>query len=496
MSLEQILSTVWRRKLLFIVVFALGVAAIAAVTFSLPKTYRASATVFVGVNEEANEALAFDSALGERLVRTYTALAANPNTADAVARELEPQPTREALLGRMSFAPVERTSLLEISADAESPEEAQEIANTYAQVFKERVDTDLLRGETQTELAVSEPAALPRNPVRPKPPLYMGIGTVLAGLLAVGLVLLRERIADPLLINEEESTVMGLPILGRIPQVDWRRPTARAQVSDALELLRANVDFAAEGDGAVLLVTSARPVEGKSTLSVELAARCAANGEEVVVVEADLRRPGIGQTPMANELKHATMGLSNYLVQGATLEQMIPEMTANGVRVIWSGPIPPNPTALIQSDRFDELLRELTRRFDRVIVDSPPISVGADASLLAPRADYVLYVIDSSNARRRPAQVGLNQLEATKSQSVGVVLNRVAQGEASAYGYYYSAGEPPEMMPALTGTDLDTSVSGSSNGPSSLPSPRRERKEAAAGRRRQSRRARRSRRNR
>lgn len=436
MNLEQILSTVWRRKLLFATTLVASIVAIVAITLSLPKTYKATATLFVGVNKEASKALAFDTALGEQLVRTYTTLAANPNTADAVLERLDGDMTRTELLGKMSFAPIERTQLLEISAEAGSPEEAQLIADTYAGTFKDRVDEQFERGDTQTKIAVSEPASLPTSASKPNPPLYIGLGSVLSAFIALGVVLLRERIEDPLLTQADESQVLGHPIVGRIPEIDWSDRSDRQRARDAFELLKVNVEFATENRSQTLLVTSPRPVEGKSSVAIELATVCADHGERTVVVECDLRRPGLVGTTGAQGVDGTSMGVANYLAGTAPLSAILASHRERGFDLIWAGPIPPNPSGLLQSQRFDRLLEELRTRFDRIIIDSPPISVGADVSLLVPRADAVLYVVDARTARRAVTQAGINQLVAAKARRIGVVLNRARSVGEEGYEYY------------------------------------------------------------
>ncbi|MDQ4049894.1 MAG: Wzz/FepE/Etk N-terminal domain-containing protein, partial [Actinomycetota bacterium] len=295
MTLQAILSTLWRRRVLFLASVALAVGAVAALTFSLPKTYRATATLFVGAGPEA-EAAALDTAAGEQLARTYTTLAGNPNVAEAVRAGLPYQMSRSELLGKMSFAPVERTRLIEISAEDEVPEQAQDLANEYATVFATRANAAAARDDTQARVAVSESAALPTGAVKPNPPLYLGLGLVFAVLMATGIALLRERFDDRLVLSGEEGTLLGHPIIGRIPSAARLGNAADAWLADAFRLLKTNVDFLAEGSAQVVLVTSAVAVQGKSTVASRLALAMLGEGETVALVEADLRRPGIAES--------------------------------------------------------------------------------------------------------------------------------------------------------------------------------------------------------
>lgn len=438
MTADAVLATLWRRRLLFVAVLVACMAAVVTATYALPKTYKATATLFVGVNDRVNEALAFDTALGEQLARTYTTLAANPNVAEDVRGRLPFTISRSALLSKVAFAPVERTQLLEITAEDRMPERAQLLADTYAQTFKQRVDGQVGRGATQTRVAVSEPASQPTKAAKPNPPLYLGFGAVLSVLLALGVVLLRERLDDRLPITEAQTEVLEHPVRARIPEVDWERPEARMRMDDAFELLRANIDFVSEHRVEVVLVTSPSPRDGKSSVALELTTTYLRHGDRSVLIEADLRRPGVSATAVGAGLEPASTGLTNYLVGGGQSADVITAQPRTGLDVIWAGPLPPNPTSLLQSHRFKRLIEDLRDSYDRIVIDTPPIAVGADASVLASCADAILYVLDARNTRRSGAQTGLRQVETAHGRNIGIVLNRV--DDVGAAGYSYHAG--------------------------------------------------------
>lgn len=443
MSLEQVASTLWKHRILFAVAVVLLFGAVAAVTFSLPKQYKTTATLFVGVSPEVNEALAFDTNIGEQLARTYTTLSANPNVADSVLRELPFSLTRSELLEKMSFAPVERTQLLEVTAEAESRERAQVLANTYADVFVRRVNDQFERGDTQTRIVVNERAALPARASSPNPPLYLGFGLVLALLLALVIVLLRERLDDRIHVTADDTEVLGEPIIARIPALS-RRGEPDPQVADAFRLLKANFDLFHEGPARVVMVTSGSPVEGKSTVTASLAVTAAADGERVALVEADLRRPGLAATAAGQGAERAEVGLTSYLVGVADEHEAgSPHPRIPGLTVFWSGPLPPNPGSMLRSARFETLMESLREDYDRVFVDTSPISVGADATVLVPRVDGVLFVVDATQTRRSHAQAGLNQLRTAQARILGVVLNRAPVQNRQSYGYYAVAPDLP-----------------------------------------------------
>lgn len=442
MSFEQIASALWRNRLLFLLALLLCLAGVVAVTFSLPKTYKSTATIYVGASGDVDEALALDPNLGEQLTRTYTALASNPNVADEVLTRLETTLSRSELLQRMSFAPVEQTQLLEVSAEAPSGEQARDLANTYATVFSDRIDAQFAQDRTQSRISVSEPAVVPDRPAKPNPPLYIGLGGLLALALALAIVLVRERLDDRIQVAEDEDAVLDQPVVGRIPEMS-SKGEIRLEVNDAFRVLKTNVDFFDDHPAQVLLVTSPSSGEGKSTVCSWLALTSISDGERVVLIEGDLRRPNLADALPVRELEHSRVGLTNYLIGAADEHQIVtPQPELPGLNVIWAGPLPPNPSSLLRSQRLSTLIDSLRVKYDRIIIDSPPVSVGADSSVTVPHVDGTLFVIDGRNTRRSTAQAGLNQLEKAKGRLVGVVLNRVSPMGREGYEYYGNADTP------------------------------------------------------
>lgn len=453
MTVDRIAEILWRRRLAFLLAFAAAIGAVVAVTLVLPRVYTATATLYVGGRIDPESFV--DTGLAEQHTRTYANLAGNPNVAQLVVDELELVLTRQQLLDRMSFAPVERAPLLLISAEGDSPEEAARIANAYAETFVERMSDLFIVGRAPAEIAVSEPAATPSGPSKPNPPLYIGFGALLSFFLALGYALLRERLDTRLRVGAADESVLGLPVMARIPRIAIRDGRVGRETADRFGLLKTNVDFVDELPARVLLVTSPGVDEGKSTVSANLALACAADGERVVLVEADLRRPGLAAT--VGSRARSSVGLSNYLAGAASEEEIVNRHPADpSLSVIWAGHLPPNPAALLGSERLDTLLGLLRLDFDRIVIDTCPILVGADASVIALRVDGTLYVIDEDKTRWRDAQAGLNQLRGVRARLLGVVLNRATL--PSRDGYYY--GEPPEVDEPKTAERVRASSEG------------------------------------
>jgi capsular exopolysaccharide synthesis family protein len=405
----------------------------------LPKSYKATATLLIGTKETL-----VTTDLLDQITRTYATLAGNPNVASEVAATLPEQMTRDELLSHMSFVPVQSTSLLTVSATSKDPQQAADLANRYAAVFVARIARSSGVDKTQqTTLRVSERAVAPTSPAKPNPPLYIGLGTLLALLVAFAAALLRERLDTRLRVTPEADSLLGQPILARIPRFSERDGALPREMGDRFSLLKTNLDFLNERPARVLMVSSAGVGEGKSTVSSSLASACAADGERVVLIEADLRRPALETTIALHEgAVRDNTGLTNYLVGVAEAPEIVhPHPDHERLDVIWSGPHPPNPSALLGSPRLDSLLEELRSSYDRVIIDTAPISVAADSSVLASRIDGTVFVVDETKTRRRDAQASLNQLATVRAEVLGIVLNRASGEQTENYYYYRRADE-------------------------------------------------------
>ena len=454
MSSDQILRALWRRRIPFFITFFLCLAAVVAATLLLPKAYTATATLYVGGRISPDTFV--DTVRVEQNTRTYATLAGNPNVAQLVADELPLELTRAELLDRMSFAPVERTPLIQIGAEAGTPSEAQELANTYARVFVERVEELFEAGRAPAPISISEEAVEPTAASKPNPPLYAGFGTLLSLLLAGGVALLRERIDTRVRVAPEDDEVLGEPVMARIPRIQGSGRRASRAAADRFRVLKTNLDFVGDDPAKVIVVTSPGVSEGKTLISSSLALTAAADGERVVLIEADLRRPGLDRTAIAKSTARSAVGLSNYLVGAASESQVLTAHPEHpGLSVIWSGVIPPNPTALLASPRLDTLIDSLRASFDRVIIDTCPISVGADASVIASRVDGTLYVVDQ-RSKRSDAQAGLNQLRGVRARLLGIVLNRVKLVGTDAY--YHDTGRAHTQLDGTAVESAETSV--------------------------------------
>ncbi len=443
MRFEDLTSLLWRRKLIFAVTLLLSLAAVIAVALQLPKTYQATATLFVAGPKTDQEA-ALDTTQGEQLARTYTALASTPAVADSVLDELSLDLERDELLARMSFAPIERTQLLNITAEGDSPEEAASIANDYSAVFVERSDQLAASKRAPSKVAVSEDAIPPEQASSPNLPLIIGFGTILALLAALAAALLRDRLDRHLEIAEDAETIEGVPIIARAPMTEGfasvADPTDAPQMTDALRVLRTNLELRSGNPAKTVLVTSPSEGDGKSTIAASLAVALARDGDSVTLIEGDLRRPTLDLSSIGEEFATAGPGLVSFLTGASGANGILRAGRSEpNLHVIYSGSVGVDPGPLLRSPNLGVLIAARRLAGDWVIIDTPPVSVGDDALLLTPQVDGVIVVMDANGSSLPTFRASISQLNQVGARVLGVVLNRA---EIKTSSYYY---RPPGM---------------------------------------------------
>lgn len=210
----------------------------------------------------------------------------------------------------------------------------------------------------------------------------------------------------------------------------------RNSVAEQFRTIRTNIQFTAVDKKIKSIVfTSSAPSEGKSTVSNNFAITCADQGNKVILLDTDLRRPTIHKTfGLKNNL-----GLSNYLSGNAKLNEIIQSSSIQNLYVVTSGPIPPNPAELIGSDRLKHLLQELGKEFDLLILDSPPVNTVTDTQILATVTDGVVMVVPQGIATKLDVRHAKESLELVHANIIGAIMNRVTVQKTGYYGMNYGA---------------------------------------------------------
>lgn len=211
----------------------------------------------------------------------------------------------------------------------------------------------------------------------------------------------------------------------------------KSPISEAYRTLRTNLSFCkADGELKTIMITSAGPQEGKSITSANMAVAMAQTGKKVIIVDCDLRRPA--QYKIFNTGRSG--GVTNILVEDeATIEKYVHETEIPNLFLLASGPLPPNPSELLGSDKMIDLIEWLRQRFNIVIFDLPPVIAVTDACVLASKVDGVILVLGTDKVRPDMAQKAKELLIKAKGHILGVILNRVEiEAEHTYYYHYYN----------------------------------------------------------
>ncbi|MDO4284546.1 MAG: polysaccharide biosynthesis tyrosine autokinase, partial [Eubacteriales bacterium] len=219
-------------------------------------------------------------------------------------------------------------------------------------------------------------------------------------------------------------------------EIELKEETMNFRFQEAYKTLRTNIEFSGENIRAICL-TSCTPSEGKSSVSFELAKSFAESGKKVLLVDADLRKSRMKQYYKRGRIRY---GLTHYLVANKELEDVTCQTDVPNLNMIFSGPIPPNPSELLGSSRFQKLISAGKELYDMVIVDTPPLGTVIDAAVVARVMDGSILVIESGAISYRFVRQVQDQLMKAGSKILGVVLNKVnltGKSHGRYYGGYY-----------------------------------------------------------
>ena len=326
----------------------------------------------------------------------------------------------------------------------------------YANLLSNYEAIRLARLQSTPEVVQVEEARVPSRPVRPQTTTNVLMGGILGLLLGAGIVFVVEYLDDSIRNGETITRTLELPVLGYVNEINGKTfyenypphviAQPRSPVTEAFRTIRTNLEFV-EIDRPLktLLVGSPSPDEGKTTVAVNLAIVIAQAGKRVLLIDTDMRRPQIHERlRLPNRF-----GLSDILREHGTLDESLHHLTTEGIDVITSGALPPNPAEVLSSERMAKLMQEVAQRYDKVILDGPPFLI-SDAIVLASRVDGVLLVLRARSTSQTVALEVLEQLDRVKARVVGAVLNRVQDATSDHYyrnlkSYTYVSKETDEL---------------------------------------------------
>ncbi len=291
-------------------------------------------------------------------------------------------------------------------------------------------------------IEVMEYAEVAEDPSKPNKPRFMAIALVIGLLLGVGLVLMLDWMDTRLRSADDISATLGVPVLGTIPSMRNRKDIvscgqavhqeSTSFIAEAYKTVRTAVYFGVpDGQAKSLLVTSPSAGDGKSTLVSNLATAMAQAGQRTLVIDCDFRKPmqhtifGLEREP----------GISSVLTGQEVLENAIKSSEEKNLDILTCGPIPVNPSELLNSQAFNDIIEKLSEKYDRLLIDSPPVMPVADARILGAVSDVTLVVLRAEKSTRKTSEQARDGLLSVGTNILGAVVNDVHHRKGR-YGYY------------------------------------------------------------
>lgn len=427
-----------------------------------PKVYAASSSGFVTSGSGGDPGLdSLNDSLSKSRAASYVVLAKDRETASIVIGDLGLDTAPESLVGSIDAAQTPETVVIQITARAGSPEDAQELADAWVGALAERVsDIEAAKSGQGMRIEVSESAQLPTSPISPNVERNVLLGAVLGALLGAGYAVARTLLDRRLRSTEDVERASQLSVVGSVPDlgkhddlfVSASGVGTHAQAAEAIRRLRTNLSYMdVDNPPRAIVVTSPKQGDGKSTVAANLAAAIALSGQRVTLVDCDLRRPNVSRSLGLDD----TVGLTDVLagrVQLVDAVQEHPEISS--LSVLTSGSRPPNPSEILGSQAMRGVIADLSR-VGMVVMDAPPLLPVTDAAVVAHSADGALITVSAGRTLDTELASAIEHLHAVHARPLGVILNRVSRRNVGS-GNYAHYGYAPDDYVDTTASDEES----------------------------------------
>ncbi len=313
----------------------------------------------------------------------------------------------------------------------------------FSYLLQKREETEIALVGALTEAKVFNTALTNMTPISPNRRTVWMVALLIGIAIPLGIIWLKDLLNNKVNTRNDITETLHTPILGEIghnatPETVVVQPASRKVIGEQFRNLRSNVNFLIPGKKKfVILSTSANAGEGKSFVSLNLAATYALAGKRTVVIELDLRKPKLAKYLNIK----SDIGLTDYLVNNIDLFSIVKDLPGSeNLKVILSGPIPPNPSELLLYEKMEELIEELKKQFDVIIFDCPPIGLVSDAQIISPYVDLSIFVIRQRVTLKSQMNF-INEIhETNRLKNIGIIVNDVKIGGYNGYYGYNSYG--------------------------------------------------------
>ncbi|AEX85625.1 capsular exopolysaccharide biosynthesis protein [Marinitoga piezophila KA3] len=348
------------------------------------------------------------------------------------------QKLKDSYNRKFSRLPLLEQQLLELERDIKVKE------NLYTLLLEKLEETRIAEAGVIGTAKLIDSAIVPDKPIKPNKKLTAAIGLVLGFFLGILVIFIIEY-ADKSIKDEEEIKRMAKNkiILGRIPTFEQNKEfdnpelivlnSPTSPISESIKLTAANINYSTSPEPKVIAITSSGPGEGKTVSSANLAISYAQNGLKTLLIDIDMRKPRIEK---ALGLERFNIGLVNHILKDVPIERITQNYMEN-LDIIPVGPIPPNPTALLTSKKFREFFNVLRQKYDKIIIDLPPILAAADALIVSKHTDGLILVVRAGKTQKHSLKVTLENITTSGNNILGLIINDINEKSSNYYYYYY-----------------------------------------------------------
>ncbi|MBL7006077.1 MAG: polysaccharide biosynthesis tyrosine autokinase [Spirochaetia bacterium] len=320
--------------------------------------------------------------------------------------------------------------------------------NLYILLLENFEEAKIAEAAVTGTSTIIDQAVTPVNPIKPNKKMMLAIGVLLGLFLGVLLVFLVEAFDDAIRDEESIRRTLGpdLPILGRIPHllfdenqrypelIVYNDPTAPP--SEAYKLISTNILYSTVESPKVISITSAEMAQGKTSIIANAGIAMAQNGLSTLLIDADMRKPRLEK---AMGLIRSQKGLVNHLLQDVALDDLIqtPLEELPNLKLLAVGPLPPNPTALLTSEKFLKMMKFLRTKYDKILIDLPPLLAASDALIAARLSDGIVMVVRSAQSSKYGLKLAAENIGNSGIPVVGIVINDITREDSYHYYHYY-----------------------------------------------------------
>lgn len=456
-TLMDLLKIIRKHLPTMIIAFVIVVAAVSAYTFLAPPKYTATAQAMATYNaSQDGESISQQSTGGTYIsnqITSYPTLAATEKVLKPVINELGLDETVDDLAGQITVTNPTNTAFVNIAAVDGDPKQAADIANAVAESLKTVIENDLYTGDTSpVKVSIVQKAQTPLTKSSPKTVLYLAVGVVLGLIVGVFAALIKDLLNTRV---EEPSDVRGVvraSSLGSVPvddSLESKRPVLVSQpngaIAEEFRRIHTNIDFLqtdrTEGVGQLLVITSAQPSEGKTTMAINTAVALAEDGAKVLLIDADLRHPSV-----AHHLGiEGAAGLAHVLSGQMGPKDVVQSYWKPNLHILPGGKRPANAGVLLGSETMKLMVEQALTQYDYVIIDTAPLTVSNDGAVFGRWAKGLLLVVSRNVCEKKSLQEASDTLATAQVPVLGFIFNHADPKKTnthSNYYYYYEDGAP------------------------------------------------------